>query len=589
MAGPLTKYAGGGSTQFKEAPSGPTLNPMSALLEMYDLQQADRQNRRTPFLEWAKRVPEPKSGTLDFERFPFQLELYSEGAYEKEMVIKKATQVGISAYLTRWVMYHADIGALVALYVFPKLAQMYDFADARVKLAILGSEYLRGRVPAAHVQNKGLRQIGLGMVYFRGSETKTALDSVDADVLALDEYDTLTQENVPDAERRISGSEVALIRRVGVPSTPNWGIDKLYEESDQRRWLVKCSACKTHQALEFPGNVDMETAKVVCQKCRKPLDVRKGEWVAEHPDRGIRGYHIPRLVVPHTNVASIIKASKKTNPTDRKTHHNKDLGLAYADEEGRLSDEAIAAACRAYSMAPRDGGSTTDNLVTMGVDVASVRALNVRISEHFGDRKRALLITRVDDFNELANLMRRFNVKMAAVDHAPDERMSRSFAEKFPGRVYLVAYAQNQKQIFSVDEDTKLATVRRVEAIDATYDLIRRQLNELPGGRTGDPEALPEGYKDEMQGEVRESETDEFGRSTVRYKKTGPNDYTHAEVYDVVATEIWHYRLEVDDDLRETFQPLDDMLEFERADLDGIDSDYKPGLEDEGYDPGFSG
>lgn len=583
--GPLSTRFG---AQAVAQPTGPKLDPMNALLEMYEMQQADKANRRTPFLEWAKRVPEPKSGTLDFDRFPFQVELYSEGAYEKEMVIKKATQVGISAYLTRWVMYHADVGALVALYVFPKLAQMYDFADARVKQAILGSEYLRGRVPGAHIQNKGLRQIGLGMVYFRGSETKTALDSVDADVLALDEYDTLTQANVPDAERRISGSEVALIRRVGVPSTPNWGIDKLYEESDQRRWMVKCGACKSHQHLEFPENVDLEKKIVVCKKCQKPLDVRKGEWVAEHPDRGIRGYHIPRLVVPHTNVESIIKASKKTNPTDRKTHFNKDLGLAYADEEGRLSDEAIAAATRAYNLYPRDGGARTDNLVTMGIDVASVRACNVRISEHFGERKRALWLGRVDTFNELAELMRRFDVNMAAIDHAPDERMSREFANKFPGRVYLVAYAQNQKQVFAVDEELRMATVRRVEAIDATYDLIRRQLNELPGGRSGDTEAFPEGYKDELQGEVREVETDEFGKTTVRYKKTGPNDYTHAEVYDVVATELWHYRLGVDEELRDTFQPLDEMLEFNRAELDsGEDQAYDPGFRDEDYSAGF--
>jgi hypothetical protein len=586
MAGPLTTRFG---AQATGATTAPHIDPLKAVLELWETQQADRKNQRTPFLDWALRVPEPKSGTLDFDRFPFQRELYAEGAYEKEMVIKKATQLGISAYLTRWVMYHADIGALVALYVFPKLAQMYDFADARVKQAILGSEYLRGRVPPAHVQNKGLRQIGLGMVYFRGSETKTALDSVDADVLALDEYDTLTQENIPDAERRISGSDIALIRRVGVPSTPNWGIDRLYEESDMRRWMVKCAACRNWQHIEFPDNVDLETATVICSKCRKPLDVRQGEWVAEHPDIDIRGYHIPRLVKPNTNVREIIKASKKTNPTDKKTHFNKDLGLAYADEEGRLSDAAIAAACRAYSLEPKDGGRQTANLVTMGVDVASARAMNVRISEHYEDqRKRALWIGRVDTFNELESLMRRFNVNMCAIDHAPEERMSRRLAERFPGRVYLVAYAQNQKQVFAVDEELILATVRRVEAIDATYDLIRRQLNELPGGRECDPEALPEGYKDELQGEVREAETDEFGRTKVHYRKTGPNDYTHAEVYDVVATELWHYRQGVDADTRDVFQPLDEMLEFERAELDEYDAQrYDPGFRDEEYQAGF--
>jgi phage terminase large subunit GpA len=585
VPGPLTTRFGAQQTVEYQPPVLDTIE------ETYALDHNERTNRRTPFIEWALRVPEPKSGTLDFDRFPFQRELYEEGADEKEMVVAKATQIGISAWLTRWVMYHADVRGLIALYVFPKLAQMYDFADARVKEAILGSEYLRSRVPPTSVQNKGLRKIGLGLVYFRGSETKTALDSVDADVLALDEYDTLTQENIPDAEKRISGSDVGLIRRVGVPSIPNWGIDRLYQESDMRRWMVKCGACRNWQDLRFPENVDLKRAVVVCSKCRKDLDVTKGEWVPEHPDRDVRGYHIPRLVKPATNVAEIIKASKATNPTLKKTHFNKDLGLAYADEQGRLSDEAIAAACRAYSMAPRDGGARTDNLVTMGVDVASARALNVRISEHFeGERKRALWIGRVDNYDDLADLMRRFDVNMCAIDHAPEERMSRRFANKFPGRVYLVTYAPNATQVFKVDDEMKMASVRRVEAIDATYDLIRRQLNELPGGRNGHPEALPEGYKEELQGEVRESETDEFGKVTVRYRKTGPNDYTHAEVYDVVATECWFYRQTLDEETREVFQPLDEMLEFERTELEDPDAQvYDPGFRDEEYSPGFEG
>lgn len=43
-------------------------------------------SKRPPsFFDWAQLVPEPRSGTLDFERFPFQKELYERGASDREM------------------------------------------------------------------------------------------------------------------------------------------------------------------------------------------------------------------------------------------------------------------------------------------------------------------------------------------------------------------------------------------------------------------------------------------------------------------------------------------------------------------------
>src|SRR3954453_10743391 len=121
------------------------------LPELIEQRDADRENRRQAFYDWALGVPEPKTGTLDFDRFPFQKELYMEGEDDEEVVVKKGTQVGVSTYLLRWAMFWADVRALNALYVFPKRQQMYDFADARIKAVILGSDHLQRRIPHDHV------------------------------------------------------------------------------------------------------------------------------------------------------------------------------------------------------------------------------------------------------------------------------------------------------------------------------------------------------------------------------------------------------------------------------------------------------
>lgn len=561
--------------------------PSKALVEMLRQKYSQQTGHVVPFLDWALRVPEPKAGKLDFDRFPFQKELYSQhGAMDREVVVMKATQVGVSTYLLRWALYHADTRRQTALYVFPKRQQMYDFADARIKAAIMGSAYLRDRIPQSHVNNKGLKQIGLGWLYARGSESKDDLDAVDADVLCLDEYDTLRQENIPDAERRISGSINGLIRRVGVPSIPGYGIDDLFHKTDMRRWMVPCDACNERQPLDYGANVDEEAAALVCRKCRKPLDAAKGEWVAEYPDRDIRGYHVPRLVVPGVDLRGIIDAHQKTNPYEVAVHHNKDLAEAYAPSEGRLSNDAIDGASRDdIPLEALDIPSC--DLVTMGVDVASVRALSVRVSAyrlpvHGLPMKTSLWIGEVDDFGKVAELMERYAVNMCVVDHEPEQRMARALAEQFPGRVYLAHFITGRSQTtLDVKPEMRSVGVKRTELLDATFDAIRQQRNLLPAEK-------PKDYAKQLQALTRVVTESPDGRVRGEYRSVAADDYAFAEAYDTLALQVWLWDSSVSDTLREETMNFQDVYDWEPSQLDVVNLTADPSVIDD-YDPGFSG
>jgi hypothetical protein len=452
-------------------------------------------------------------------------------------------------------------------------------SDARIRPVIQNSEYLKARIEPEDPSNKGLRKLGLGIMYFRGSESKRGLDTADVDAMVLDEYDTLNQENIPDAERRLSGITSAnLLRRVGVPSIPNWGISKMYEDSDQRKWMVKCG-CGDWQSLTFHDNVDQTTESILCRECHRPLDVGTGQWVATYPDREIRGYHVTRLCAPGANLHDIIVASKQRLPHQRQTFFNKDLGEPFAPAEGRLSREVIASCVREFSQEP---GYTGMNVVTMGVDVASTRALNIRISEQIDDvHRKALCIREVDNFDELALLMDRYCVKMAVIDHLPEGRLARSFAERFAGRVMIVAYNTNPSpkddKVIKVDEAARMVSARRVESMDATAEQFRQQNNLLPLD-------LPHGYIDALQAPVRHVEEDQLGRKTVSYRSMGQDDFFHAEVYDLIASEVFIHRQITDELQRTTLSSLDDHLEFQRSGLSDYDRDdtYNPGGRDHG-------
>lgn len=499
---------------------------------------------------WVESVPESR-GPLDFARFTFQREMYDErSAHDREQVYMKGTQVGISTLMVRWVLFHADVHQRIALYTFPTDRELNDFSRQRIRPTIRSSAHLRSRIPADAVDNVGQRQVGAGWVYFRG--TNKPIDSIDADVVVFDEYDSSDAANIEASERRVSGPMSAgLLRRVGVPTYPGTGISKAYEASDQRVWTVKCDACSTHNPLRgseaFTLNVDQVTARLVCRKCRRRIDPRAGEWIATFPDRDVRGYHVPKLIVPGARLETIVENSRKTRPDQRQAFFNRDLGEGYAPSENRLSLEQLRA-CVDDDLRPL-ASLRSERFVTMGVDVASARALNVVIEEAIDDHcGRRVFVGEIEDrngrtaFELLCDLMDAYNVTMACIDHAPEGRFAEAFADRFPGRVYRAGYFNPQigqrrdVEPWNVDDKTRYVSLWRTRAIDATLERFRTGAVVLPP-----LEMLPIDYPAHLGSLVRRAEETVNGAMRVDYVKTGADDYAHAEVYNLAAIElIWH-------------------------------------------------
>lgn len=82
----------------------------------------------------------------------------------------------------------------------------------------------------------------------------------------------------------------------------------LWLKSDMRRYYVPCPHCGHRQHLEWSGLSYVKGSREVwylCQGCgeqihehHKPQMLAAGQWVAEHPERKMRGYHINALYYP---------------------------------------------------------------------------------------------------------------------------------------------------------------------------------------------------------------------------------------------------------------------------------------------------
>jgi hypothetical protein len=528
---------------------------------------------RISFLPWNMLIPLTTGDPLDFHTFPFQREWYSdEIAYTRFVNVMKSTQCGASEWAVRMALFFPDTRGDRTLYVFPALRQLRDFSDERVR-PLTRTFYLRSRIPRDSIDNKMLKTIGPGAIYARGSKNATDLDSIPADGLFFDEYDDIEQSNVPRAEKRLSGPHSrGLIRRLGVPRYSDTGIHLQYELSDQRRWHVRCRKCKTELPLHFYRDdergfhyVDVERGEIVCAGCGVQIQRRwiaEGRWIAEHPERETVGYHVNRLMIPSVRLSEVIEESKRTKPFEVQEFWNSTLGLPFDPEEGRLSRQAIAAAQSAsagYWQPPWDAGYVGTAIVTAGVDVASVRDLNVVVCEHLdGVRKRALFVGTAASFDQLAVMLDAWKVQIACIDSNPDGRLARAMALRFPGRAWVVSWGDNQRELMMIDPEQQRVTVRRTETIGATLDSIRTQ-------RTALPMNLPDEYVRRMRSAVLKQDEDEKGRVTVFYEKYGDDDYLQASGYELVAAEVYYAMLGIDQASREVLQPLDSMLEFVRT------------------------
>lgn len=537
--------------------SGPLVSPrevlaaeLRALLGDMGQERVELARRGMSFCEWASRVPESR-GPLDWSRFPFQVEWYGERmAHDQEVVVQKSTQIGASALMLRWALFHCDVFARVALYTFPTERGLADFSRQRIRPVIRGSRHLLERVPADAVDNVWQRQIGAGWLYMRGTN-KGPVDEINADVICFDEYDRSSMVSIEGSERRVTGPDSAgLLRRVGVPSYPAAGISAAFEASDQRCWQVKCQACGEWARLEgygsFVANVDQERLALVCARCRRELDVLTGEWVPAYPHRDTRGYHAPKMLVAGRRTIRLLVAnSKKTRPDQVEAFYQRDLATPFASDENRLSLEQVRS-CVDPDARLLGSLRSDDKFVGMGIDVASARALSVVVGEWMDDgRTRRVFVGEVDDrdgrsaLEQLADLMTRYGVGMAAIDNMPDGRFAQAFAARFPGRVFRVGYfsphpgQRTESDPWRVDDAIAYAGLWRTRWIDAVLEGFRTGAVVLPPLDT-----LPPEYPAQLGALVRRAEELPNGTVRTEYVKTGADDFAHAEVYLAAAFQL---------------------------------------------------
>lgn len=317
------------------------------------------------------------SKTNPFANRPWQEEILNDKHPNK--IVQKSRQVGMSELAVTEVLWFADMHKNVnIMYTFPTEKLMQDFSKSRVDPVIKASEYLSSKIDRG-VDSVTTKALQGSYFFMRTSGDGSQGEGADIDMYCADEYDRMKPGVELAFTESLSSSKYGLMRRWSTPTLPGMGINKLYDESDQKTYLHKCQACGQWQEIteesikQVKDGIDPVTKEIapgtflfVCKKCNKELDRwAKGEWVAKRPSvKDIRGYYISQLNQTYISADEIMK--KQNSYAFKQLFYNYVIGRPYQNVGLQVTEADV----RNHVIMAKEELNRSDNFVAYvaGID-----------------------------------------------------------------------------------------------------------------------------------------------------------------------------------------------------------------------------
>lgn len=455
---------------------------------------------------------------LEFEDHFFMIDPFNDN--HPDIVVKKSAQIGWS--VTEIVKAIHDCAAMGVniIHTLPTQNVIKDFVIPKVNPIVYKNACIKELLANDSVS---LKKFGDNFIYYRGSFVEREAISITADILINDEYDRSDQRILAIYQSRLQASKYKWIRRFSNPSIKGFGVDELYESSDQMHWFIKCKGCNKKQYLTFEDNIDMENREYICKYCKKILTVnerRLGKWIAKYPSRTHRrGYWINQLMCPWVDAGYIVDKSKD----DPAFFANFVLGQAYTEAEILVDRSAIVRKC-VPGYIPKEG-------VCMGVDNGIVKHWVL------GTKEGIFAYGKTDDWGEIERLIVQYNA-YCVIDQNPYPNKPRQLVEKHKGKVFVNSYVQDRKALGTIQfgEGKELGMVKsdRTKILDMVAAEITADNGLIHFSLT--PTRLDE-YIEHWQNIYRGTEVNTQGikRGVWLTKENRADHFAHATVYWYIA------------------------------------------------------
>jgi hypothetical protein len=233
------------------------------------------------------------------------------------------------------------------------------------------------------------------------------------------------------------------------------GVDRIWEDSDQKHWFIKCSGCNKEDFITLNNIVNNQ---FVCLKCGKELERRHGRWVKRWRDKETSGYWIPLLICPWVSAAEIKKKELSGEMTEEQ-FTNFVMGRPFVGR-GNILTKPLLYQNLVNEINPQDEAPI------IGVDTGET------IWYVIGNKHGIYYHGSCKDYSELEGLMNRYPKAKMVIDQGGDIIGPRKLREKFGGRVFLCYFTgnRNNDSLIQWDDEDGSVTADRDRVIQLVVD-----------------------------------------------------------------------------------------------------------------------
>lgn len=468
---------------------------------------------------------------IEFNNHRFMVAIYNDES--DDIVCKKSAQVGFSVMAILKSFWEAKYGGWNIIYALPTNNVVQDFVKPKVNPLIASNEAIQSIVSDDSVSYK---RVGDRNLFFKGGFSDRDAISITGDILVVDEYDRMPDMGVVNTfDSRLQASTHPKRRRFSNPSYKGFGVDELYNNSDQMHWMVTHS-CGYISYIDFAKEVawtdkdgvdhyshyvDINREIYACGKCDQEITNReriKGRWIARFPDNPRRGYWISQMIAPWVTAKRILDQREESGI---EFFHNFVLGKAYTPSDMDVDREAILNACSPSNIARTH--------VAMGVD------------QDAGGQYYVLMTAQgvfeygfVDSWDKIEHLKLMYNA-VVVCDPNPYQATPKQMTAKYSDWYNCYFKTLDGQSAIQWKDKEQVVYADRTRAIDIVA-------NEIKNGRQlfrQKPHAL-EDYIAHWNNIYRTTEEKEDGKvRSIWVKKEGKqSDYPFANVYARIALSL---------------------------------------------------
>lgn len=437
-----------------------------------------------------------------------------------DIVGRKSAQVGWSVSEILRSFHEAKFGKRNIAYILPTMNVINDFVKPKVNPLIASNPLIAQYV---HDDSIELKKVGDRFIYFKGAFSQTSAISFSVDTLVLDEYDRMSNMSVVNIfDSRLFASDHPKRRRFSNPSGIGYGVDALYQDSNQYHWFVTCSKCNHQWYMDWNQTeddkahfVDKDRIIYACGKCKSELsreNRRMGRWVAKYPDRPRHGYWFSQMMAPWVTAEHIVEQSS----SNIEFFYNFVLGKAYTPSDLVVNRATILRACSPATIPKLN--------VAMGVDQKAGELEWVA-----GTTQGIFAHGKASSWEEIETLKLTWDATMV-VDPAPYPTMPKKLAEKYTD--FYLCYFKETTGLQIVDFNGQIVYADRTRLLDT----VANEITDAKLLFRENPSAL-EDYIADWQNIYRTTVESPDGRtkSTWLKKDNKESDYPFATAYFRIA------------------------------------------------------